>query len=193
MLPTLAAKTKSPCTARPDPGGTPVPRRPGGHPWASVSIRAQAQWRIRLRLCDTFGSSRNPKPGWRNWQTQQTQNLPTLVVMGVRPPLPALFKSFRINHLLDFVISCPCRVRMERCLIVAHLYSGKRSYTGTLKYRGSRYLLTAKQLPNRRPFAPNEELSCRKSLPRSCQSGYTRQFGRNCKIGPGWNWRRALD
>ena len=28
-------------------------------------------------------------PGWRNWQTQRTQNPPTLAVMGVRPPLPA--------------------------------------------------------------------------------------------------------
>ncbi len=36
-------------------------------------------------------------PGWRNWQTQQTQNLPTLVVMGVRPPLPAPLKLFSIS------------------------------------------------------------------------------------------------
>jgi hypothetical protein len=36
-----------------------------------------------------LGSGTPPRPGWRNWQTQQTQNLPALVVMGVRPPLPA--------------------------------------------------------------------------------------------------------
>ncbi len=32
-------------------------------------------------------------PGWRNWQTQRTQNPPTLAVMGVRPPLPAPTKQ----------------------------------------------------------------------------------------------------
>ena len=77
-----------------------------------------------------FGSSRNPKPGWRNWQTQQTQNLPTLVVMGVRPPLPALFIYFIINGLWNFILICPCSVRTERCLIVAHLHSGKPSRAG---------------------------------------------------------------
>src|SRR5579863_4666795 len=40
------------------------------------------------RLCDTFGAYPF-LPGWRNWQTQRTQNPPTLAVMGVRPPLPA--------------------------------------------------------------------------------------------------------
>jgi hypothetical protein len=34
-----------------------------------------------------------PWPGWRNWQTQRTQNPPALAVMGVRPPLPAPNKS----------------------------------------------------------------------------------------------------
>ena len=58
-----------------------------------------------------FGSSRNPKPGWRNWQTQQTQNLPTLVVMGVRPPLPAPLKIFNINYLQYFVPISTGRVR----------------------------------------------------------------------------------
>ena len=30
-----------------------------------------------------------PKPGWRNWQTQRTQNPPVLGTLGVRLPLPA--------------------------------------------------------------------------------------------------------
>jgi hypothetical protein len=29
------------------------------------------------------------KPGWRNWQTQRTQNPPVLSTLGVRLPLPA--------------------------------------------------------------------------------------------------------
>jgi hypothetical protein len=29
------------------------------------------------------------KPGWRNWQTQRTQNPPVLSTLGVRFPLPA--------------------------------------------------------------------------------------------------------
>jgi hypothetical protein len=46
-------------------------------------------------------------PGWRNWQTQRTQNPPTLAVMGVRPPLPAPALSvFRINWLTNFEIVC---------------------------------------------------------------------------------------
>src|SRR5579875_912927 len=32
-------------------------------------------------------------PGWRNWQTQRTQNPPILAIVGVRPPLPAPRKS----------------------------------------------------------------------------------------------------
>jgi hypothetical protein len=51
--------------------------------------RASGEWRINEILCDTLGAEAHLEPGWRNWQTQQTQNLPALVVMGVRPPLPA--------------------------------------------------------------------------------------------------------
>ena len=36
-------------------------------------------------LCDTLRAG-SPRPGWRNWQTQRTQNPPALAVMGVRPP-----------------------------------------------------------------------------------------------------------
>jgi hypothetical protein len=32
---------------------------------------------------------RFPKPGWRNWQTQRTQNPPVLSTVGVQLPLPA--------------------------------------------------------------------------------------------------------
>ena len=54
-----------------------------------------------------FGSRPHPRPGWRNWQTQQTQNLPALVVMGVRPPLPAPdVIIFRINKLKKVEILC---------------------------------------------------------------------------------------
>ena len=31
-------------------------------------------------------------PGWRNWQTQRTQNPPVLSTLGVQLPLPAPFK-----------------------------------------------------------------------------------------------------
>src|SRR5436190_23921897 len=30
-----------------------------------------------------------PTPGWRNWQTQRTQNPPVLSTLGVQLPLPA--------------------------------------------------------------------------------------------------------
>ena len=30
-----------------------------------------------------------PEPGWRNWQTQRTQNPPVLGTLGVQLPLPA--------------------------------------------------------------------------------------------------------
>jgi hypothetical protein len=33
-------------------------------------------------------------PGWRNWQTQRTQNPPVLSTLGVRLPLPAPALSF---------------------------------------------------------------------------------------------------
>ena len=46
------------------------------------------RWRGQLGLCDTLNCP-PIEPGWRNWQTQRTQNPPTLAVMGVRPPLPA--------------------------------------------------------------------------------------------------------
>ena len=36
-----------------------------------------------------FSSRACLKPGWRNWQTQRTQNPPVLSTLGVRLPLPA--------------------------------------------------------------------------------------------------------
>ena len=36
-----------------------------------------------------FSSTGYPEPGWRNWQTQRTQNPPVLSTLGVRLPLPA--------------------------------------------------------------------------------------------------------
>jgi hypothetical protein len=52
-------------------------------------------------LCDTF-HGHQPEPGWRNWQTQRTQNPPTLAVMGVRPPLPAPYlKYLQISGLVN--------------------------------------------------------------------------------------------
>ena len=60
----------------------------------------RCMWRISQRLCDTLEADPHPRPGWRNWQTQQTQNLPALVVMGVRPPLPApALNRLRISDL----------------------------------------------------------------------------------------------
>src|SRR5208282_5430391 len=54
-----------------------------------------------------LGSGTPPRPGWRSWQTQQTQNLPALVVMGVRPPLPAPELNLpKINHLQNRQIVC---------------------------------------------------------------------------------------
>ena len=37
----------------------------------------------------TVSISYGPSPGWRNWQTQRTQNPPVLGTLGVRFPLPA--------------------------------------------------------------------------------------------------------
>ncbi len=48
---------------------------------------------IGVRNRPDSGTDRALKPGWRNWQTQRTQNPPTLAVMGVRPPLPAPTES----------------------------------------------------------------------------------------------------
>ena len=49
---------------------------------AQAPILERALRRVRVRS----------KPKWRNWQTQQTQNLPTLWVVGVRfPPLAPAF------------------------------------------------------------------------------------------------------
>ena len=36
-----------------------------------------------------YQCSSNPKPGWRNWQTQRTQNPPGFGSWGFRLPLPA--------------------------------------------------------------------------------------------------------
>src|ERR1017187_3266262 len=54
-------------------------------------------------------------------------------VVGVRPPLPALFNYFIINSLQDSMVSCPCGVQMGRCLIVVHLHSGKPSDAGPIQ------------------------------------------------------------
>ena len=47
------------------------------------------------------------KPGWRNWQTQRTQNPPVLSTLGVRFPLPApaLPASFQSSALGEEVRS----------------------------------------------------------------------------------------
>ena len=39
------------------------------------------------------------EPGWRNWQTQRTQNPPVLGTLGVRLPLPAPAKYQAFNSL----------------------------------------------------------------------------------------------
>jgi hypothetical protein len=36
------------------------------------------------------------EPGWRNWQTQRTQNPPVLSTLGVRLPLPAPAKPLQV-------------------------------------------------------------------------------------------------
>ena len=42
-------------------------------------------WKQSIRLTIALP----PKPGWRNWQTQRTQNPPVLGTLGVQLPLPA--------------------------------------------------------------------------------------------------------
>src|SRR5579864_878318 len=37
------------------------------------------------------------EPGWRNWQTQRTQNPPVLSTLGVQLPLPAPANSLKIK------------------------------------------------------------------------------------------------
>ena len=54
-----------------------------------VSARAGLRLRAGCVLADRIVQA----PGWRNWQTQRTQNPPALAVMGVRPPLPAPTKQ----------------------------------------------------------------------------------------------------
>src|SRR5713226_7821688 len=38
------------------------------------------------------------RPGWRNWQTQRTQNPPVLSTLGVQLPLPAPTRKSRVRH-----------------------------------------------------------------------------------------------
>jgi hypothetical protein len=40
----------------------------------------------RSRLCDTLNADSHPAPGWRNWQTQRTQNPPIARSWGFDPP-----------------------------------------------------------------------------------------------------------
>src|SRR5271157_3524017 len=52
----------------------------------------------RLALCDTKFRS-PPKPGWRNWQTQRTQNPPRLITSwGFDPPSRHQEESPRSTH-----------------------------------------------------------------------------------------------
>ena len=44
-------------------------------------------WRRPDAVCDTT-NLRNPKPGWRNWQTQRTQNPPRFTPRGGSTPPP---------------------------------------------------------------------------------------------------------
>src|SRR5437773_5477036 len=44
----------------------------------------------------------SPTPGWRNWQTQRTQNPPVLSTLGVQLPLPAP----SLNNSLRAVAPC---------------------------------------------------------------------------------------
>lgn len=87
-------------------------------PERAIAFWAEACTRDRLRVemdghatsemqtaCDT--ESAYPAPGWRNWQTQRTQNPPTLAVMGVRPPLPAPAKQlWNLLHMDRHCSSC---------------------------------------------------------------------------------------
>jgi hypothetical protein len=50
--------------------------------WGRLPIGTDS---IRLVVASTYRTS----PGWRNWQTQRTQNPPVLGTLGVRLPLPA--------------------------------------------------------------------------------------------------------
>ena len=45
--------------------------------------------KINAVLCCKNRDLRVDKPGWRNWQTQRTQNPPVLSTVGVQLPLPA--------------------------------------------------------------------------------------------------------
>jgi hypothetical protein len=44
-------------------------------------------------------------PGWRNWQTQRTQNPPVLSTLGVRLPLPAPAKNPENKRLAGLALS----------------------------------------------------------------------------------------
>ena len=48
--------------------------------WDKKDIECEISFRIKHF---------HEEPGWRNWQTQRTQNPPVLGTLGVRLPLPA--------------------------------------------------------------------------------------------------------
>ena len=79
------------------------------HPPRSSSSIHTGCWRLALALCNTYrllaartcpvryflGSHPSHKPGWRNWQTQRTQNPPIARSWGFDPPS----RHHKINHL----------------------------------------------------------------------------------------------
>ena len=58
-------------------------------------------WQIAVSLCDTLGAPLHARPGWRNWQTQRTQNPPSFGSWGFDPPSRHQTKASKFNRLRD--------------------------------------------------------------------------------------------
>jgi hypothetical protein len=63
-------------------------------------------FRFSHSLCDT-NFVPPPVPGWRNWQTQRTQNPPRFTPRGGSTPPPGTIKSKTYNRRRPFVVQIP--------------------------------------------------------------------------------------
>ena len=69
-------------------------------------------------------------PGWRNWQTQRTQNPPVLGTLGVRLPLPAPYPLFVLKDLQVLGVSsrfgfvCESQLLQSNCRNLSEVECG---------------------------------------------------------------------
>jgi hypothetical protein len=87
------------CHTEPGPTDQNSPANPGADGSSFPVARRQT-------LCDTLRAPPSSKPGWRNWQTQRTQNPPIARSWGFDPPS----RHHKIKQLQ--IASCRCRPRL---------------------------------------------------------------------------------